>query len=152
MLFPYNKQYLHSLYPSWLTGHIQCVHLSCTSSFLHALRLAPVYSLDPTAPLFKNAWTIKRDAHSLCLSALPPLFHQSVHLLMFVQSSFSLLKEMEIPCSDLTKVTNWYPFGQHLQFFGYKVGTPYPMGDWAWCFLKGWTDPSDFEDGAHIDT
>lgn len=44
---------------------------------------------------------------------------------MFVQSSFRLLKEMEILCSDpaVNEVTNWYPLSQHLQFFGYKVGT-----------------------------
>lgn len=62
--------------------------------------------------------------------ALSPLSHLSIHLLMFVQSSFSLLKEMEISCSDpaVTEVTNWYPLSQHLQFLDLKVGTPYLTG------------------------
>lgn len=44
---------------------------------------------------------------------------------MFVQSSFRLLKEMEIQDSDLplAEVTNWYPPSKHLQLFGEKVGT-----------------------------
>lgn len=59
---------------------------------------------------------------------------------MFVQSSFRLLKEMGNLRRDpaVTAVTNWYPLGQHLQFLGRNPsGTPYPMGHWGCCFLKG---------------
>ena len=79
--------------------------------------------------------------------SLCPFTHLSIHLLMFVQSSFSLLKEMEIACSDpaVTEVTNWYPLGQHLQFFDSKVGTPYHLGTLGlMCFKESDWPQSDW--------
>lgn len=98
---------------------LSLLHSFLISSLLLALRLNPVYSFDPTALLFKNAWTINKDALSFSLTP-----HSPVHLLMFVQSSFRLLEEMEILCSDpaVTEVTKWDPLCQHLKIVDHKLG------------------------------
>lgn len=66
-------------------------------SFLVTLRLSPVYSFDPSALLFKNAWTINKNAPLLSLlltCSLSPNYPVSPSISSCL--SFRFLKEMEI--------------------------------------------------------